>query len=693
MSNSQDLLFEIGCEELPPKSLNKMAESLLRSVTDQLLKLDISYKETKYFSSPRRLAFIIESLAGQQPDKSSQRLGPPVESSFDGCNVPTNAAIGFAKSCGTNFENLEQIDTPKGKRLAFVVEEKGNLTASLLPQIIEIALKKLPISKMMRWGDHSYSFVRPVHWIVFLYGHKVIDMELFGKKASNLSYGHRYISPGAIKIDKVSAYPDQLLEAGHVVVDIAKRKQMIQQGLIEVLEDKALNVLIDDELLDEVASIVEYPYPLVCSFNHDFLRVPQESLITAMQSHQKCFPVVDKTGKLVNKFITVCNINSEKPEIVIQGNERVMAARLSDAAFFYDSDVKIPLEKFSARLENVIFQKQLGSTQDKVERITQLALYIADQIQADKQNVERAGVLSKADLMTDMVFEFPELQGLMGYYYAQAQGEHNDVALALNEQYLPKFSGDVLPSSKTGICLSLADKLDTLVGIFGIGQKPTGDKDPFALRRAVIGVLRILKETGSDVDFVSLLRFAKSLHQAKLLPDTVEQVEQFAFERLKGLYKDEGVDFDVFDAVASVEPQSILDFDQRIQAVLSFKDKPESADLSQANKRISNILSKNNINGSSKVNESALVESTEKDLYKNLVSVSQEFKVDIQGKSYLPALDKLCALNTDINQFFDNVMVMDENEEVRNNRIALLSTIQNQFRQVADISKLVIETK
>ena len=688
MNNTQDLLFEIGCEELPPKTLNKMSKALLDAVVEQLAKLKLSYSSTQYYASPRRLAFMIAELQSKQDDIHTQRFGPPVSTAVDNTGIPTNAAIGFAKSCNTTFENLQTIETPKGKRLAFTIEEKGKLTESLLPQIITTAIKKIPISKLMRWSNHQYAFVRPVHWLLFIYGEKVIDLNLFGKQASNVTYGHRFMSSGPLEVNHVEKYVDILKNNGYVIVDIEQRQQLIKTKLKEIATQKQLNVVIDNDLLDEVSAIVEYPVALYCEFDKDFLRVPQESLITAMQSHQKCFPVIDNNGNLVNGFITISNINSKQPEVVIKGNQKVMAARLSDAAFFYDSDVKIPLEQFNKKLKNVIFQKQLGTVQDKVNRIEKIASYIGHLIGIEEDLIKRAAKLSKADLVTDMVFEFPELQGLMGYYYAKAQGENKNVALALNEQYLPKFSGDNLPKTKVGLCLSLADKIDTLVGIFGIGQKPTGDKDPFALRRAVIGILRILKEESLDINFNDLLYYTKKAYQVKLAPDTIELIEQFAMERLKGLYKEEGVEVDVFDSVKSTSPKTIVDFNNRVVAVLAFKEKESSQALAQANKRISNILAKNTLKVSSKVSEQLFQELQEKQLYTQLEENRTAIDSHINNNDYLLAFDVLGTLNQPINLFFENVMVMSDDEAVRQNRLALLEDIHQQFKKVADISKL-----
>lgn len=686
----QDLLFELGAEELPPKVLKELSLSLENSVKKSLDAANLSYEKIQSFASPRRLALIIPTLQDAQDDKKVERLGPAITAAYnDEDGTPTPAALGFARSCGVELEALTTVETPKGNRLAHSFEQKGESILTLIPEILEQALKALPIPKVMRWGAGDIQFVRPVHWVVLMYGEKVIPVKILGKQTGNTSQGHRFHAPKAIEIHGAASYEQQLEDEGHIIVNDVKRKEMIVSQSQMAAKKYLAEVVMEPALLDEVNAIVEYPYALCCEFPKDFLRVPQEALISSMQEHQKCFPLLNNGKKLLNHFITVSNIKCTNPKTIIKGNTKVMNARLSDAAFFYDTDLKTPLEKFVDRLENVTFHKKLGSLADKSKRVARLAGKIAKAMDADVTHAKRAGLLSKADLMTDMVNEFPELQGIMGQYYALASKEHQDVANALNEQYMPRFSGDDLPNGKVAQSLALADKLDTLVGIFGIGLKPTGDKDPFALRRAAIGVLRILKEKKIAISIADLTEWAMAGYKEnKFAKSTKSDVMTFMTERLKGIYKEEGVKPGEFDAVASVQPINILDFDKRIEAVRYFATMPAAENLAAANKRVRNLLEKNHITEQLVIDKSRLQESAEIALFEATEQSEQEINVLLKGHNYIEVLSHLAVLEKPVNSFFDHVMIMSGDLTVRRNRLALLQKLYQLFRQIADISKL-----
>jgi len=695
MSNiTKDFLFELGTEELPPKVLKNLAISLLSSVESQLKEAGVGFKSTKWFASPRRLAFIISDLAESQNDIEIEKQGPLLSIAYkDG--EATKVGLGFANSCGVEIDALDKIETPKGEKLYFKATQKGRQTTALLQEIIAKALKQLPIPKMMKWGSSDVEFVRPVHWVVALFGDAVVDMDILGHKAANISFGHRFHHPEAITISSINDYVSLLANA-MVVVDWQERKDEIIKQAKELAKKNGYQVVLDDDLVEEVCAIVEYPNAMLCDFAKDFLRVPQEALISSMEEHQKCFALLDKNNELVEHFITISNIISKKPELVTAGNQKVMNARLADAAFFYDNDLKTPLENLLPKLESVTFHNKLGNMHQKAQRIATSSQKLAKLCEdTDSELAYRAGLLAKADLISDMVFEFTDLQGIIGKYYAKAHGEPEMIADAIEQQYWPKYSGAELPKTTLANCVALAEKLDTLVGIFGIGQKPTGNKDPFALRRSAIGILRILRDTGVDIALDNVVDIAiesyKAINGIEFNSDTKTEILNFCNDRLKNIYKDEGVSTDVFDAINSTNYQSIKDFDARVQAVKKFRESDNAQSLIASNKRVANILSKNandtitlfDIQISKQIDngyEMALVYSIEE--------VTSDIAKYIGNREYNHALKLLGTLDKVVSEFFDSVMVMDEDLKIRANRIALLRNLNQMFVSIADISKL-----
>ena len=577
MSKTKNLLFELGTEELPPKSLQHLAKNLLEVVLKTLDSLNIDHQKNRYFATPRRIGFLIESVAINQPDETIKKEGPFVAKAFDHNNHPTPAALGFARSCGVNIADLTTIQTTKSERLVYQLTAPGKKTAELLPDIIENALKNLPIPKMMRWGDSEIQFIRPVHWVILLFDKTVIQCEILGCQASNITFGHRFHAPEPITVEYPCQYADILRETGYVIADFSARKnRLIAQTKVLALEKNA-TVIFDEQLIEEVTAIVEWPEALCCDFDSHFLRIPQEALISAMQNHQKCLPMLGHNGKLINHFITISNINSKTPETVISGNNKVMAARLSDAAFFYDTDVKKPLEYYLSQLKQVTFQQQLGSMFDRAQRIALLGQYIAKKINADAEQSYRAGLLAKADLTTLMVYEFTNLQGIIGKYYAKAHNESDLVCQSIEQQYWPKHSGAELPAHPVSQAVALAEKIDTLVGVFGIGQIPSGDKDPFGLRRAAIGVLRILKEKKCIIALPEAIDYALSLYDDKLSHKVKAPLLKFFIDRLRVIYQEASVPINVFEAVLAVDYYNVVDFDNRINAVLHFLETPAAS--------------------------------------------------------------------------------------------------------------------
>ena len=679
-----DFLVELGTEELPPKALGKLSDAFRSGIEKGLKEAGLLHARVQAFAAPRRLAVLVQNLESQQPDRSVNLDGPPLQAAFDADGEPTQAALGFARKCGVELADIDR----SGPKLKYSRTIAGEPTTALLPGIVEAALNDLPIPKRMRWAARKEEFVRPTQWLVMLFGDQVIDCTLLAQRAGRESRGHRFHSPGPVRISKPSSYLDDLRSA-RVIADFAERRAMIAKRVDELAAEQQGTAIVPPELLDEVTALVEWPVPLVCSFEERFLDVPQEALISTMQDNQKYFCLLDTNGKLLPRFITVANIESRDPAQVIAGNEKVVRPRLTDAEFFFKQDKKQRLQAFNDRLKNVVFQAQLGSVYDKAVRVSKLAAFIAGNVQGNSDWAARAGLLSKCDLATEMVGEFPEMQGVAGYYYALNDGEPQDVALALNEQYMPRGAGAELPTTQTGAILAVADKLDTLVGIFGIGMLPTGSKDPYALRRAALGVLRILVEKGIDLDLVQAVNFAIAQFGDQVKAAGLdEQVLEFIFDRLRARYEDEGIDVASYLSVRAVKPASALDFDQRVQAVQAFRTLPEAEALAAANKRVSNLLSKFDAKLPETVEPRYFDNATEFSLYSALQQAEQAVQPLAAARQYREALERLAHLRAPVDAFFEAVLVNADDASVRANRYALLARLRGLFLGVADISAL-----
>ncbi|MEE3011050.1 MAG: glycine--tRNA ligase subunit beta [Pseudomonadota bacterium] len=688
--NTRDLLIEIGTEELPPKALANLSAALELSLTEQLQALELSFGNVQRFASPRRLAVLIEGLDEAQEDQEKTRLGPAIPAAFDDTGAPTPAARGFAKSCGVEVDQLSRTKKNGVEKLSFSVNEKGRATQALVPTLIEAALSKLPIPKRMRWGSSRIEFVRPLHWAVVLFGEETIETDILGVRSGHCTRGHRVHNNQDLPLVQPSDYESVLKEQGRVIASFDKRRDLIREQVEQQARMHEAVAIIDEALLDEVTSLVEFPVALTGSFDEAFLAVPQEALILAMKSHQKCFHLADAEGRLLPKFVAISNLESKDPQQVITGNERVIRPRLADAQFFFDTDREKPLITRKDSLGSLVFQDRLGTVLHKCERVSQLSRQVAEQVSADPAHCMRAAELSKCDLLTSMVGEFADLQGLMGSYYAANDGEASEVAQAIHEQYQPRFAGDDLPASETGAILAVADKLDTMVGLFGIGQPPTGSKDPFALRRSAIGILRILVEKPLELDLKWLIKASvESFPDDLLLADTGDKVFEFILERFRAWYLDEGISSEEFQSVFALRPSRPLDFHRRIQAVHAFAQMPEAQSLAAANKRVANILSKQ---ASAAVppalSESLLQESAEKTLYAAIIDKESEVAPYVKQGDYQKGLTLLAELKPAIDGFFDEVLVMAEDEAVRDNRLALLAKLQALFLNLADISHL-----
>ncbi|QKZ02274.1 glycine--tRNA ligase subunit beta [Pseudomonas eucalypticola] len=682
--SAQDFLVELGTEELPPKALNSLGEAFLSGIEKGLQAAGLNYTAKRYYAAPRRLAVLISGLDTQQPDRSINLDGPPRQAAFDAEGNPTQAALGFAKKCGVDLAEIDQ----SGPKLRFSQRIIGKPTASLLPTIVEDSLNDLPIPKRMRWGARKEEFVRPTQWLVMLLGDQVVDCTILAQRAGRDSRGHRFHHPEDVRITSPANYAEDLRKA-YVLADGDERREIISKRTAELAMQQEGTAIVPPALLEEVAALVEWPVPLVCSFEERFLEVPQEALITTMQDNQKYFCLLDVDGKLLPRFITVANVESKDPSQIVLGNEKVVRPRLTDAEFFFKQDKKQPLESFNERLQNVVFQAQLGSVYDKAVRVSKLAAYIAPLIGGDAQRAARAGLLSKCDLATEMVGEFPEMQGVAGYYYALNDGEPDDVALALNEQYMPRGAGAELPTTLTGAAVAIADKLDTLVGIFGIGMLPTGSKDPYALRRAALGILRILIDKQLDLDLTKAVAFAVSAFGANVkAAGLAEQVLDFIFDRLRARYEDEGTDVATYLSVRALKPGSALDFDQRVQAVQAFRKLPEAAALAAVNKRVSNLLSKAEGSVATTVEPKYFDNANEFSLYSAIQQADQAVHPMAANRQYRESLARLAALREPVDAFFEAVMVNAEDPKVRANRYALLSRLRGLFLGVADISLL-----
>lgn len=679
-----DFLVELGTEELPPKALKTLSEAFLAGIEKGLNDAGLGFVKAHAYAAPRRLAVLVEQLATQQPDRSVNLDGPPIQAAFDADGEPTQAALGFARKCGVDLAEIDR----SGPKLKFSRTIEGQPAAQLLPGIVEASLNDLPIPKRMRWAARKEEFVRPTQWLVMLFGERVIDCEILAQRAGRESRGHRFHSPGQVRISSPAGYLEDLRGA-HVIADFAERRELIAKRVEQLAAEQNGTAIVPPALLDEVTALVEWPVPLVCSFEERFLEVPQEALISTMQDNQKYFCLLDANGKLLPRFITVANIESKDPAQIVSGNEKVVRPRLTDAEFFFKQDKKQPLERFNDRLKNVVFQAQLGTVFDKAERVSRLAGLIAERTGGDKARAMRAGLLSKADLATEMVGEFPEMQGIAGYYYALHEGEPQDVALALNEQYMPRGAGGELPSTLTGAAVAVADKLDTLVGIFGIGMLPTGSKDPYALRRAALGVLRILIEKQLDLNLVEAVNFAICQFGTQVKSaGLADQVLEFIFDRLRARYEDEGVDVAAYLSVRAVQPGSALDFDQRVQAVQAFRTLPEAAALAAANKRVSNLLAKFEAKLPEAVEPRWFDNATEFSLYSAIQQAEQAVQPLAAARQYREALERLAHLRGPVDAFFEAVLVNAEDASVRANRYALLARLRGLFLGVADISAL-----
>ncbi|HHF3589818.1 TPA: glycine--tRNA ligase subunit beta [Haemophilus influenzae] len=685
---TQNFLVEIGTEELPPKALKTLATSFADNVEAELIQAGLSFDKIEWFVAPRRLAVKVLNLATQQPSKEIEKRGPAVSAAFDAEGKPTKAAEGWARGCGITVEQAERIATDKGEWLVHCAKIEGQPTKNLLNDIVANALAKLPIPKPMRWADKTVQFIRPVHTVTMLLGDELIEGEILGVASARTIRGHRFLGEKEFEIQHADQYPQLLREKGSVVADFNERKAEIlakSQAKATALGGVAD---IEESLLEEVTSLVEYPNVLAAKFEERFLAVPAEALVYTMKGDQKYFPIYDKDGKLLPHFIFVSNINPEDPTAIIEGNEKVVRPRLTDAEFFFKTDLKQKLVDRLPRLETVLFQQQLGTLKDKTDRIEQLAGEIAKQIGADEAKAKRAGLLSKCDLMTNMVFEFTDTQGVMGMHYARHDGEDEEVAVALNEQYMPRFAGDELPKSLVASAVALADKFDTLTGIFGIGQAPKGSADPFALRRAALGALRIIVEKNLPLDLEDLVKKSAALFSDKLTnKNVVADVVDFMLGRFRAWYQDEGIAVDVIQAVLARRPTRPADFDARVRAVSHFRTLDSAEALAAANKRVSNILAKADA-AIGEINLTACVEPAEKALAEAVLVLRTEVQPLIAQGDYTAVLDKLANLRAPVDSFFDNVMVNAEDPALRQNRLAILNTLQGLFLQVADISVL-----
>jgi glycyl-tRNA synthetase beta chain len=694
----RDFLFEIGTEELPPKALAGLSQSLGEGLASGLRKVRLEFGAIENYAAPRRLAVIVRDLSAVQPDTVDERRGPALTAAFDARGNPTHAALGFARSCGVDINALGRLETEKGAWLVFRAHNAGRSAVELLPGIVEQALSALPVPRRMRWGESEGSFVRPVHWVVMLYGDEIVPARLFDLAAGRATRGHRFHHPDPISIPEPASYAPLLETEGRVIADFDRRREVVRARVLEAARDIDAVAEIDASLLDEVTAMVEWPVALVGRFDARFLQIPKEVLISAMKTHQKYFHVVDAQGRLLPAFVAVSNIESRDPDTVRAGNERVIRPRLSDAMFFWTQDRTRPLSARLDGLRQVVFQQGLGTLYQKSERLGEIAAKIARGIGGDEQWAMRAAWLAKCDLATDMVGEFPELQGIMGRYYAEHDGEPQEVAQALAEQYQPRSAGDALPESRTGQALAIADKLDSLVGLFGLGSIPTGDKDPFALKRAALGIVRIAIERRLALDLFELIDVALEAYrrQALQLPAVAgvrNQLYDFMMDRLRVHYQEQGISLDVFEAVLARRPSRPLDFDVRVRAVTKFCALPAAASLVMANKRIGNIIRKSADVIPPDVDGQLLVEAAERDLSKAVDESRKAIEPLLAAGDYAAVLERLARLRPIVDQYFDHVLVMAEDERLRRNRLAQLNNLRSLFLQIADVSRLSSQTE
>ncbi len=688
--SSDDFLFELGTEELPPKALLRLSDALTEELLTGLREAGLAFGSHQSYAAPRRMAVLIRDVAASTPEQAVERKGPALASAFDAEGKPSRALEGFARSCGVTVDALEKIETDKGTWLVHRHTQPGKTAAEIIPAAIARALDKLPTPKRMRWGSHEVEFIRPVHWAVALHGNKVIDTEILGVKAGRHTFGHRFHHPSAITIESPASYVNVLETQGYVLADFAARRSKIQAQIEAIASDLGGTARVDADLLDEVTALVEWPVAVAGKFEESFLQVPHEALISTMQGNQKYFPLVDKQNRLLPWFITIANIDSKNPTAVREGNERVIRPRFSDALFFWNEDRKRTLESHLDSLKTVIFQQRMGSLFDKTIRTEHLAMAIAEQIGGDVAQTRRAARLCKCDLQSHMVGEFPELQGIMGRYLATHDGEPAAVAQAQDDYYLPRRAGDALPADAVSQAVALADRLDTLMGIFAIGQAPTGAKDPFALRRAALGVLRIIVEQQLDLDLKALLeQAAKGLDS--VIPEAVDHVQavfEFITERQYRYSLDRAIRADVFAAVAAVGTTRPLDFEQRMVAVNEFLNLPEAEPLTAGNKRIQNILKKQEQPVDGLIQVDLLQEAAEKALFDAVAGMTPRINAATAARSYTDALTELAQLRAPIDRFFDEVMVMADDEAIRRNRLALLQQTGALFLSIADLAQL-----
>lgn len=692
MSKADDFLVEIGTEELPPKALRTLMDAFGANLAAGIDDARLLHGDVRSYASPRRLSVMVKKLAHAQEDRSVEQKGPPVRVAFDADNNPTAAATAFATKCGTTVDALERIETEKGEWLVFTAVEQGKSAAELLPDIIERALATLPIPRRMRWGAGDAEFVRPVHWVVLLHGKDVIEASIMGIATGRESRGHRFHSSGPVSIGAPADYLDALEREGFVIADFERRREMVREGVDAAAEQVGGSVVDGESLYDEVAALVEWPVPIVGAFDELYLELPREVVVSTLTGHQRYFPVADDKDALLPHFITVANIQSKDPEQVIEGNERVIRPRLADAAFFWNSDRKKSLDDRQETLRDVVYQRGLGSVFDKSQRVAKISTWLAGELGADAATVERAAALAKCDLITGMVGEFPDLQGTMGRYYAISDGEPAAVADAIAEQYLPRFAGDELPESEAGQLLAIADKIDTLAGVFSIGKKPSGNRDPFGLRRAALGVVRILIERGVDVDLKAMIERAVATQ-----PDSKIEAQElcsdlyaFISDRLRRYFldRDSGLGVETFEAVMVRQPASLLDFDRRIAAVQTFARLDQAESLAAANKRIANILRKAGDPEGLKVATALFELDAEQALHSALENSREKVEPMLEQRRYAEILNELADLREPVDRFFDEVMVMAEDDAVRNNRLAMLGELRALFLDVADISRL-----
>ncbi|SIT69886.1 glycyl-tRNA synthetase beta chain [Ectothiorhodosinus mongolicus] len=690
MTQCADLLIELGTEELPPRALPELEAAFASEIDKGLEAAGLGHQGLESFATPRRLAVLLRQVPAEQASRTVERRGPAVAAAFDDAGKPTPAALGFARSCGVEMADLQTLETDKGHWLVHRQMQLGSALAKLLPDIVATALAALPIPKRMRWGNNDAEFVRPVHWLVLLYGDQVIDADIMGISAGRETRGHRFHCPEPLQINEPSGYAGMLQRQGWVIPQFSERREQVRQQVMQAAAALGGQAIIEEELLAEVTALVEWPVPITGHFDARFLSVPQEALMSTMQDNQKYFPVIDTDGVLMPHFITIANIDSQSPERVQEGNERVIRPRFADAEFFWTQDRRQTLESHLPGLKTVIFQQRLGSLFDKTQRITAMAEWLAPQIGADREQAKRAAQLCKCDLQTLMVYEFTELQGIMGRYYAAHDGETKAVAQALEEQYFPRQAGDKLPTSAEGQTLALADRLDTLVGIFAIGQKPSGTKDPFALRRAALGVLRILIESQLPLDLQTLLQQAAKAYPAAVPAEkAVPEVLDYMLERLRAYYADQGVIPEIFESVLALRPLKPLDFDARVHAVAHFRELPEAEALAAAHKRIHNILRKQEVDTEAAIVDGELLsEVAELSLFNALEELQPRIGALFDQADYTAGLTALAALRGPVDTFFEQVMVMAEDPKTRANRLALLGQVSRLLIRVADLSRL-----